>query len=218
MSIPDPTDPRLIAGEADFYCAACGYNLRGLAGDPKRCPECGYHNPIELLIIPAEAIQRAMRRLETAPTLAFAGLLMFAGAVPFLVLDLVPCVALLCLPGALCLLGGIVSFAGACRYRATWIGALLAYFGYATLLFMVGFGLPISVLWLGSLMLNLSEWGDLACVMWLALLLLGVSLSVLPIRVLYRAAQGTIRELQRETAVQMAWEAHQRHIRRQMRT
>jgi len=215
MGIPDPTDPRLIAGEVDFYCAACGYNLRGLAGDPKRCPECGHLNPIELLIIPAEAIQLAMRRLETAPTMAFAGLLMLAGAALLLLVSGIASSALGVF-GALCMFAGTSAFGHECQWRAGWFSALVRYSGYATLIFMVGFGLPISVLWSGHLMLNLSGWGDLACAVWLALLLLGVSLSVLPIRVLYRAAQGTIRELQRETAVQMAREAHRLDVARQL--
>ncbi|MBN1514626.1 MAG: hypothetical protein JXB13_21600 [Phycisphaerae bacterium] len=216
MSIPDPTDPRLIAGEADFYCAACGYNLRGLAGDPKRCPECGHLNPIELLIIPAEAIQRAMRRLETAPTMAFVGLLMLAGATLLLLVSGAASSALGAF-GALCLFAGASAFGHECQYRPGWFRALLRYFGYAALILTIGFGFPISVLWLAHSTLKLSGQGDLACVMWLALLLLGVSLSVLPIRVLYRAAQRTIRELQRETAVQMAREAHRQSVERQSR-
>jgi predicted membrane protein len=216
MGIPDPTDPRLIAGEVDFYCAACGYNLRGLAGDPKRCPECGHLNPIELLIIPAEAIQLAMRRLETAPTMAFVGLLMLAGAALLLLVSGAASSALGVF-GALCLFAGVSAFAHECQYRRGWVGALLRYSGCATLILIVGFGIPVSLLWLAHSTLNLSAWGDLACVMWLALLLLGGSLSALPIRVLYRTAQATIRELQREAAVQMAREAHRLDVERQLR-
>lgn len=45
----------------DAYCLACGYNLRGLAGDPIRCPECFHQNPRHLV---EENAQRARVRLD----------------------------------------------------------------------------------------------------------------------------------------------------------
>jgi hypothetical protein len=32
--------------DCDWACLRCGYNLRGLVGDPIRCPECGHSNPL----------------------------------------------------------------------------------------------------------------------------------------------------------------------------
>ena len=58
--------------ESDLYCLKCGYNLRGLSGDPVRCPECGFLNPVEIAEIPAEAIKRQLKRMETAPALSAA--------------------------------------------------------------------------------------------------------------------------------------------------
>lgn len=58
----------------DLYCLGCGYNLRGLAGDPVRCPECFFENPVGDTAPPAAMISETLRQLETAPTLCFAGL------------------------------------------------------------------------------------------------------------------------------------------------
>jgi hypothetical protein len=217
MSILDPTDPRLIAGDVDFYCAGCGYNLRGLAGDPKRCPECGQFNPIELLIIPAEAIRKALRRLETAPTVAFMGLLMLVGAALLLRVSYTPS-AILGVFAAACTLVGVSGFAHECQYRAGWFGALLWYFLYGTLLLAAGIGMPIALLWAGGLTLERAFRGTAAPCVWLVIAVVVATIpAVLSVRVLYRAAQRVIRELQRETAVRMAQQAHRHAIARRMR-
>ncbi|MCH7703526.1 MAG: hypothetical protein IIB61_00305 [Planctomycetes bacterium] len=52
----------------NIYCLQCGYNLRGLSGDPVRCPECGEKNSLGSAAIPARHIERALRSMETAPT------------------------------------------------------------------------------------------------------------------------------------------------------
>ena len=57
-----------IVIEEDLYCLECGYNLRGLSGDPARCPECGYSNDLGTARLPAELITKALRDMETAPT------------------------------------------------------------------------------------------------------------------------------------------------------
>ena len=45
--MPDePTSPAVSRDDRDLYCLQCGYNLRGLSGDPRRCPECGHMNPL----------------------------------------------------------------------------------------------------------------------------------------------------------------------------
>ena len=55
--------------DEDIYCLHCGYNLRGLAGDPVCCPECGNLNDLGTAAIPAEMIAKSMRSMETAPTM-----------------------------------------------------------------------------------------------------------------------------------------------------
>ena len=63
----EPTEPQTDAAaiDTDLYCVECGYNLRGLSGDPVRCPECGYHNPLGDVKIPAEIITRQLREMES---------------------------------------------------------------------------------------------------------------------------------------------------------
>ncbi|MCH8148043.1 MAG: hypothetical protein IH987_08645 [Planctomycetes bacterium] len=52
----------------NIYCLQCGYNLRGLSGDPVRCPECGEKNSLGSAAIPARQIESALRHMETTPT------------------------------------------------------------------------------------------------------------------------------------------------------
>jgi hypothetical protein len=53
--------------DIDLYCLKCGYNLRGLSGDPRRCPECGAMNPVGEMEVPAEMIRAQLRAMETGP-------------------------------------------------------------------------------------------------------------------------------------------------------
>lgn len=43
---PSPTFPESRTIDFDLPCLECDYNLRGLSGDPIRCPECGFRNPV----------------------------------------------------------------------------------------------------------------------------------------------------------------------------
>jgi hypothetical protein len=54
--------------EEDLYCLSCGYNVRGLTGNPVRCPECGDENERAALRLPAPLIKAALRKMETVPT------------------------------------------------------------------------------------------------------------------------------------------------------
>lgn len=87
----------------DIYCLTCGYNLRGLQGDPVRCPECGDLNDLGTVVIPAKMIRDALRKMETAPThcvscaimlSTFGTLALFTRVMSILVVPLVPLAAL----------------------------------------------------------------------------------------------------------------------------
>lgn len=73
------TEPGNLTYERDLFCLRCGYNLRGLSGDPVRCPECGNENPLDVIMAPAATIAGQLRRLETAPTLCVAAIVSLLG-------------------------------------------------------------------------------------------------------------------------------------------
>ncbi len=67
--------PPTASDDRDLYCLQCGYNLRGLSGDPRRCPECGHLNPMGELELPAALITRQLRDMESSLSLSVAGVL-----------------------------------------------------------------------------------------------------------------------------------------------
>ncbi len=71
--------------DENIYCLNCGYNLRGLSGDPVRCPECGSDNQLGDVILPAEYITDALKKLESAPTACVSAVLMI---IPLITLSL----------------------------------------------------------------------------------------------------------------------------------
>jgi hypothetical protein len=84
MDAPRPeSGPRAI--EHDLFCLECGYNLRGLHGDPVRCPECGYDNPVGLLEVLAARITEHLRRMETSLVTCVASMLVAAPTTAMLV-------------------------------------------------------------------------------------------------------------------------------------
>ena len=141
---PPPGPPTTPALDRDLYCLTCGYNLRGLSGDPVRCPECGNLNPLGEVEIPAELISRQSRRLRVLPVLcvlvAVAGTSLVASLVWFLwtVSPALPPRAgsLFCCPGAILvgvlLLWGVLvaSFRDSCQGKPGWSVALAKYHLY----------------------------------------------------------------------------------------
>ena len=73
--IEPPPAPRSL--DIDLYCLSCGYNLRGLSGDPINCPECGSLNPVGDVEIPAPIIAEQLRKMETSPAICLAAVLVF---------------------------------------------------------------------------------------------------------------------------------------------
>ncbi len=68
---PQPAPP---ASQGSPRCAACGYDLHGLSGDPIRCPECGAltgRSPgtIRQLQLRAAEFRARQRRIEVGPNL-----------------------------------------------------------------------------------------------------------------------------------------------------
>ena len=83
--MPDPitapdTPPAL---DEDLYCFTCGYNLRGLPGDPVRCPEC--FDAFSRTLLRARIRIRVVTRLERMRrNLGVSGDLCALGLVPAL--------------------------------------------------------------------------------------------------------------------------------------
>ncbi len=144
------TDASLSAErvDEDLFCMQCGYNLRGLAGDPKRCPECGYLNALADIRMPARAIAAELRRLETAPTICFAGLLALAGGLAIVIGTMgsrdfwrfsffwMPMLLFALTAWPL----GAWRFAASCQYQYGWRRLLGRFHGYAVIIFALGYG------------------------------------------------------------------------------
>lgn len=130
----------------DIFCLQCGYNLHGLAGDPRRCPECGYANPLGDEALPPEIIEKYLKKMETAPT---ACLLSIVLALPFLVglilsLRNTASDSLACCIMPLLLLGivwicAMLVFMDNCDSQRGWAAALFRYHVYGIIpLLLIG--------------------------------------------------------------------------------
>ncbi|MCH7721186.1 MAG: hypothetical protein IH988_09405 [Planctomycetes bacterium] len=117
----------------DLYCLNCGYNLRGQSGDPRRCPECFYMNPVGELEIPAAVITSQIRRMESVPAGCVGIILM---VVPLLLgLGLASSKAYLFIAVALLIatvlsalwVYFVVRFRYYCLKKPGWLGALVKY-------------------------------------------------------------------------------------------
>jgi hypothetical protein len=217
-----PTPPAL---DADVYCLGCGYNLRGLSGDPVRCPECAYLNPVGDVEIPAETVRRQLRNMETAPAVCVLALLVGVPVVLLGALSMIP----FAVPGgshsyATC--GGIapiiclgvwitscVRFARYCLHKPGWFDRLLAYHFWALLLAVVIVGAiagPCGLLWY-----LLGRWSYRYAVIPAIMLAGGVPIILLIPRVakpLHRRLMGTIEPLQREVAVTLIRDLMRRRL------
>lgn len=125
--------------DRDLYCLDCGYNLRGLYGDPVRCPECARLNPLGDAEIPAELITARLRKMETAPALCV-GAAIFG--IPFLILFGTLLIfgglqkshgeEMCCVDVPLLVLGGtwlvnVFAFRESCLAKPGWAGLLIRY-------------------------------------------------------------------------------------------
>jgi hypothetical protein len=130
--ISGPAKPGDRPLDEDLYCLKCGYNLRGLTGDPVRCPECGFQNPLGDVVIPAEIIRAELRRMETAPALALTMALLLVPLPLLLAYAAVPkfdfaCAATLIVAAVPAWITVALWFRHTCRGQAGWRSALLKY-------------------------------------------------------------------------------------------
>lgn len=207
-------EPRYI--DRDLYCLQCGYNLRGLSGDPARCPECGYANPIADVEIPADLITEQLKKMEPGAAVFAALLFVALGALSIVVLRLEAAASVvycLSIATALALASwlnlALVVFPKSCLRKPGWFGALMTYHLWALLLVIGVVGLPIFALALSPTLfrgLNLHRTDvQIAIVaggaIALALYVVGL---VVCVPWAYRRATGAMAPLQREVAITIA--------------
>jgi len=187
--------------DTDLYCLTCGYNLRGLSGDPVRCPECGSANDLGSAVVPAHDIRSVLRAMEEAPALCLSVSLFGLVIIPLVVLipwpNFLP--SLVVIPGTIA--GWLWAFFHTRRTfggRKGWRRILID-FHVVALLFLSFFPL----VWLGSA-LNLH---GLLRVQWISYLwicaIVGLVLLVFGLRLYWRTRER-IAALQRDDALRRA--------------
>ncbi len=226
-----PSQPtRGAAIDTDLYCLHCGYNLRGLSGDPVRCPECGNLNPIGDVEIPAPIIKKQLRRMETAPAVSMLGLLFLLPALGFLALVLcdqgpvyaetAACFGVQGTIGGIVWVVGIARFRSSCLGRPGWLAALLRYQLVASV--FAGLVLVVFLFATYSMMeqgwrLNRylgEEWPCIALPLLFAAVIAGIIWGLRPV---HRWLKGPMEQLQREVAVKIARDRVRRELHHQRR-
>jgi hypothetical protein len=199
--------------DVDLYCLHCGYNLRGLSGDPRRCPECGESSPLSELTLPAQAIATQLRGMETRPT-ACVGLALLLTLVllisgPVLVASgfsgrEIACSSSLVVILGICWLVQVQESQSACMGKPGWGQVLLEYHLY---------GLGLCLLMLASVVVPLLLIAQLrgpalswTAVTGVAILIGGFAAVVVLAPRVRRRCKAKMDVLQRDVAVKLAAE------------
>lgn len=217
MTDTPPCQPETLPDDTDLYCLECGYNLRGLSGDPRRCPECFHMNPVGDLVIPADDIRRQIRKMEGGAGLCVAGLLIIVlGLWSFLGTEGVLVLMSSALVGVAVWSRGMVRFRDSCRDRAGWGWALARYHFYGGCMLGMGFGAWLACQWIRQDVLGVMPGKSRGTYVFTQLAATGLLICVLylPFRWMYRQARRDFDRLQRETAVQIIRARHRERLER----
>ncbi len=216
------TDQPTLADDADIdlYCLHCGYNLRGLCGDPRRCPECFYLNPMGDLHLPADLITKQLRAMETAPSFCLGSILVIG-----------PCLASIISiifvrghdPAALVCGGvtfaafvsvwavGAIRFRASCQHKSGWFAALMKFHAYGLIMGVLMVGSVLFCMWVLSELSRPTSSGLSLAVKVLACIML-IVLTCFAVKWGNRKAKEDVEPLQREVAVTIA----RNHLRKRM--
>ena len=118
--------------DENLFCLHCGYNLRGLAGDPIKCPECGHDNFPEACRIPGATVAELMRPLETMSTVCVACMWCFAGGLLLIWYRAYPCALVLIIPAVSVWAMTVRAFGHYTMFRPKW-GHVLGWYHLAGL-------------------------------------------------------------------------------------
>jgi hypothetical protein len=205
----------------DFYCLSCGYNLRGLAGDPKRCPECFHVNSIDELAVTAQEIERQLRRLETGPTSCAVGVLLFGAGLVTMLFEGLWCFAPTLCVAALVLWGtGARALKESCRGQSGHTRLLLRFHLYGLSIIVIGIGVPAACAYAVVRMLDrVNATVPVLCALYPTVALVVFVLVCWGICVpIHRRLRGELRALQRDTAVELARRVRRERLGRQMQS
>ena len=228
---PPPDSPPAL--DRDLYCLTCGYNLRGLSGDPLRCPECGHLNPIGDVEMPAEIISAQIRKMESAPAHCL-GAVVLGVPLQYLFWAIVTAgfrrpgfpsgdifiLAAFAFAPVLLWITGAIRFRASCLGRPGWFGALLWYhlWGFILLVSTIGgvAGFIYVIVRNSTRVLPALPQADLLA------FVAGVA-ACIPIvwwwvPRIYRLATDPLTPLQREVAVKIAREDVRKRLARQQRS
>ncbi len=182
--------------DRDLFCPTCDFNLRGLPGDPIRCPECGQYSAATPLDDAARrVIEERIRRAHRLAGACLAGLLTagVGGVV----------VVYAAWPGLVVLLIGLTgiavtarAFRRACQPRGGWLGPLIWHVAVTLIGIVLALGAAGAVL---AMAVTLSDRTPRSGsgVLWLSLLVAAgcIALVALLSRVCGRWAQRPLRRL-----------------------
>ena len=225
---PQPATPASPALDRDLYCLTCGYNLRGLSGDPVRCPECGNLNPIGDVEIPAEIIRLRIRQMETSPAMCVTAvilglpLLMLFGLLVIAMAGYYDAGPLMCI-GLPTLAMGVLWVYGAARFREScmnkpgWATALAMYHVWGLSLIVTTVGGPSLAFWLLAQADTRIDriFPGAGLVVFLICIAGVVALCLAWVPWLYRLATARLAPLQREVAVTIARDEIRKKLARQ---
>jgi hypothetical protein len=223
---PPPSDAGLPTNQRDLYCPGCGYNLRGLPGDPIRCPECGRMCPLREVELPAAMIKRRLVRLESASAYSVFFLYGAIGAVLFALSNaslsapggtsMAPCGLVGCIFG---LAAALAVSRRSCDAHPDWPLALAQYHFFGLLMFGGAFGMVMLYHRLFTATIGFSP-RPIGGVSTASAYLMGLGVTLIACGFwtawTYRRAVAHLRLLQRDVAVRIAREEWARHGRRRV--